>query len=93
MKLVEVRGRRLVLANTGREIVAFAQNCPHASSPLDRGRLRRRSLICPQHGYIWDVCTGEPLEPADEDILPRYAVQIDRQRQRVLVALIPPSGS
>jgi nitrite reductase/ring-hydroxylating ferredoxin subunit len=89
MKPVELLGCQLVIANTGKEIVAFARACPHAGSPLERGILRRRDLACRQHGYIWDVCTGEPVEPADEDILTRYPVRIDAERRRVLVALTP----
>jgi nitrite reductase/ring-hydroxylating ferredoxin subunit len=89
MKPVELLGCQLVIANTGREIVAFARACPHAGSPLDRGVLRRRYIACPLHGYIWDVCSGEPVEPEDEDILTRYPVRIDAERQRVLVALSP----
>jgi nitrite reductase/ring-hydroxylating ferredoxin subunit len=90
MKPVELFGRQVVIANTGKEIVAFTRTCPHANSALDGGLLRRRSLVCPQHGYIWDVCTGEPIEPDDEDTLSRYTVQIDREGQRILVALTPP---
>ena len=90
MKQIEIFGHKVIVANTGKEIVAFAQRCPHTNGPLDKGLLRGRKVICPLHGYMWNVCTGEPLEPADEDILPRYAVQIDEERQRVLVALTPP---
>ena len=90
MKQVEIFGQKVVVGNTGKEIVAFAQRCPHTNGPLDKGLLRGRKVICPLHGYIWNVCTGEPLEPVDEDILPRYTVQIDEQRHRVLVALTPP---
>jgi len=89
MKQVEIFGRKVVVANTGKEIVAFAQRCPHTNGPLDKGLLRGRKVVCPLHGYIWDVCTGEPIEPADEDILPRYTVQIDSEQRRILVALAP----
>lgn len=89
MKRVEIFGRNVIVANTGKEIVAFAQRCPHTDGPLDKGLLRGRQVACPLHGYIWNVCTGEPVEPADEDILPRYTVQIDKERRRVLVALAP----
>jgi len=89
MKLVEIFGYNVIVANTGKEIVAFAQRCPHTNGPLDKGLLRGRGVVCPLHGYIWNVCTGEPVEPADEDILPRYTVQVDKERRRVLVALAP----
>jgi toluene monooxygenase system ferredoxin subunit len=89
MILVELFGRQLIVANTGREIVAFARACPHASEPLDGGLLRGRNIVCRAHNYIWNVCTGEPVEPADEDILPRYRVRVERDRGEILVALVP----
>lgn len=87
MKKVELFGHHLVVANTGREIVAFAQTCPHAGAALDQGKLRGRKIICSRHGYIWNVCTGEPIEPADEDILPRYPVKVEHGH--IWVALAP----
>ena len=87
MKMVEIFGQKIIVANTGKEIVAFAQTCPHANGSLDQGKLRGRNVICPLHGYIWNVCTGQPVEPADEDLLARYPVKVDPERGRVLVAL------
>lgn len=87
MKQVELWGHQIIVANTGREIVAFAQACPHAGSALIKGKLRGRQLICPLHFYMWNVCTGEPVEPADEDILPIYPVKVDTERGLVQVAL------
>lgn len=87
MKQVELFGYKLVVANTGKEIVAFAQTCPHAGSSLAKGMLRGCHIICPLHFYIWNVCTGEPVEPADEDILSLYPVKIDHELGQVLVAL------
>jgi nitrite reductase/ring-hydroxylating ferredoxin subunit len=87
MKQVELFGRRLIVANTGREIVAFAQACPHAGTALIKGKLRGRHIICPLHYYMWDVCTGEPIEPADEDTLPLYPVKVNLETGVVQVAL------
>ena len=87
MKEVELFGQKVIIANTGQEIVAFARTCPHAGQPLHRGKLRGRKVVCPKHGYIWNVCTGEPIEPADEDILPRYQVRVEEGW--VWVALAP----
>ena len=89
MKLVELFGQQLIVANTGRGVVAFAQACPHAEGgDLFKGRLRGRNVLCPVHFYIWNVSTGEPVEPTDEDILPRYPVKVD-QAGRIFVALPP----
>jgi toluene monooxygenase system ferredoxin subunit len=89
MKKVELFGHHLIVANTGQEIVAFAQACPHAGRPLDKGLLRGRNIVCRTHNYMWNVCSGEPIEPAGEDILPRYPVKIDLEQGQILVALAP----
>ena len=88
MKVVTLFGHNLIIANTGREIVAFTQTCPHADAPFDQGLLRKCRVICPLHGYIWNVCTGEPENPPNEDILRRYQVRI--KSKRILVALEAP---
>jgi toluene monooxygenase system ferredoxin subunit len=87
MKQVEVFGQPLIVANTGREIVAFAQSCPHAGTSLMHGKLRGQSLICPLHYYMWNVYSGEPIEPADEDTLPLYPVRVDAGNGTIQVAL------
>lgn len=87
MKPLVLFGHSIIVANTGKEIVAFARACPHAHHPLDRGLLRGRNLVCRSHAYMWDICSGEPVEPAGEDILARYPVKIDREQGQILVAL------
>lgn len=87
MKTTELFGHKIIVANTGREIVAFSAVCPHAAGPVDKGLLRGRNVVCPTHGYIWNVCTGEPVQPDDEDTLRRYPVKVDADSGQVLVAL------
>ncbi|MCB0211474.1 MAG: Rieske 2Fe-2S domain-containing protein [Anaerolineae bacterium] len=92
MQTVDVFGHMVVIANTGQEIVAFDQTCPHANGKLDKGLLRRRNIACPLHGYIWNIITGEPLFPDDEDCLRRYRVKINEEQQTIMISLAPPQG-
>ncbi|MCB0154780.1 MAG: Rieske (2Fe-2S) protein [Anaerolineae bacterium] len=85
MKRIDLFGQAVIVANTGKEIVAFAQQCPHAEGRLDEGRLRGRNVICPVHYYIWNVTSGEPVAPEDEDILPRYPVRVDPDSGKIFV--------
>lgn len=87
MKQVEIFGRPIIVANTGREIVAFAQACPHAGTSLFKGKLKGRMIFCPLHYYMWNVSSGEPIEPADEDTLPLYPVRVDSATGVIYVAL------
>lgn len=87
MKQVEVFGQPIIVANTGREFVAFALACPHAGTSLLRGKLKGRMIVCPVHYYLWNVSNGEPVEPADEDVLPVYPVKVDPVSGVIAVAL------
>ena len=87
MKAVELFGREVIVANTGKEIIALDRACPHAGSPLDKGLLRGRHIVCRLHAYMWNIKTGEPVQPDDEDTLHLYPVKIDKEQAQILVAL------
>ena len=50
---------RLAVINVGGEVFAFEDRCPHLGAPLSRGELRGRTLVCPWHGWMIDVPTGQ----------------------------------
>jgi len=61
---VTVGEKRLVLCRFGGEFHALDGVCSHAKGPLHRGQLDGQYLICPWHGWEYDVVTGIcELEP------------------------------
>ncbi len=74
-KLVEVRGRPVVIFKLGEEWFGMSNMCPHQGGPLCEGhlisltesdragdvRLSRRGEIlrCPWHGWEFDIRTGK----------------------------------
>lgn len=50
---------RLVVGRTGGQLFALEDRCPHLGAPLSRGTLRGRSIVCPWHGWLVDLPTGE----------------------------------
>lgn len=54
----------LVTRLPGGEVVAFAAECPHLSTPLDGATRRDGRLRCARHLYEYDLRTGENLVPA-----------------------------
>ena len=74
-RLVEIRGRPIVIFNIKGEFFALANRCPHQGGSLCEGRLtglveasepgqyrysRRGDIIrCPWHGWEFDVRTGK----------------------------------
>ena len=56
----------LVTRLPGGDVVAFAAECPHLSTPLDGATLRDGHLRCARHLYQYDLRTGENVVPARE---------------------------
>ena len=59
-KRVEVKGQRIIIFNIGCEYFAIYDTCPHkGTAPLIRGTLDEIAIKCPNHGYRFDLKTGE----------------------------------
>jgi 3-phenylpropionate/trans-cinnamate dioxygenase ferredoxin subunit len=80
MKRVEIRGRRILLANVAGRVCAVDDTCTHEDASLSTGVLRGELVKCPLHGSRFNVCTGKALEePAEED-LRTYPVRLEGGR-------------
>lgn len=58
-KLVEVEGCEIALFNLNGEIKAINAVCPHQGGPLHEGGLHGDKVMCPWHGWEFDVNTGK----------------------------------
>jgi nitrite reductase (NADH) small subunit len=61
-----VAGRRLAVGRTARGFFALDDRCPHAGGSLGEGLLDGEAVVCPIHGYAYDVTTGEGLDDGAE---------------------------
>lgn len=43
------------------ELFAATAACPHRGGPLADGLIGGRSVICPLHGFLFDLRSGEPI--------------------------------
>ena len=77
LKLVEVVGEQIVLADIGGGVVAFTNVCPHAACELVYGELEDQELECACHGSRFNVTTGEVLQGPATEPLTLYAVRMD----------------
>jgi uncharacterized membrane protein/nitrite reductase/ring-hydroxylating ferredoxin subunit len=69
MKLLHVKGKRIVLARTEERFVAFEDRCTHKGGSLAGGSIMCNTVQCPWHGSQFDVITGAVKEgPAKEEI-------------------------
>lgn len=89
-RIVEVEGKSIGLFNLAGEIIAVLNVCPHELAPVCLGRVTGTThadavgeyrwvrdgeiLVCPWHGWEFDLKTGQAL--ADRRRLRRYPVEV-----------------
>ncbi|MCA9512626.1 MAG: Rieske 2Fe-2S domain-containing protein [Myxococcota bacterium] len=60
-RVVEIEGRRLLVANAGGTPYAVLDQCPHVRVSLAGGVVRGTTYECPLHGGRFDLRNGAPL--------------------------------
>jgi len=82
---VSFSGRPVVVARCEGELLAFDGLCPHALGPLDEGELFAGRVVCPWHGYAFDVRSGRGCDAAKRlRLAPAPRVEVAGGRVRLL---------
>lgn len=77
-KEVEHEGRIYALFNIDGQISAIDGVCPHQGGPLAEGQIEGTTVLCPWHGWRFDVRTGKtPLGPRVKQAV--FEVRIEGQ--------------
>jgi len=89
VRLVDVADRQLALVNVDGEFFAVDNECTHRGGSMSEGDLNddwgEHALECPLHGSVFDVRTGEVLNPPAPTPLRTYPVEVDGGTIKVLV--------
>ncbi len=83
MKLVDLDGEKVVVANVDGTFLAFGNTCTHVGGPLEEGDLDGETVVCPWHSSVFDIRSGEPLGGPAEESIPIYEVQVAGDEIRV----------
>jgi len=79
----DVLGEKIAVFRTRTDqVFAVQAACPHRGGPLADGLLGGSTLICPLHGWKFDVSTGAAL--FGDCGLKTYPVEVDESGQIVL---------
>ena len=65
---LKVVDKPIVLINLDGKFLALANVCPHAGMPLGDGEVRGKVLVCPYHGYAYNVETGANIDFPTEEL-------------------------
>jgi nitrite reductase (NADH) small subunit len=63
-KVVEAGGKQIALFNVGGKLYAIDNTCKHRGGPLAEGEIDGTTVICPWHGWEYDITTGANLDDA-----------------------------
>src|ERR671919_1141718 len=89
VRLVEVADRQLALVNVDGEFFAVDNECTHRGGSMSEGEPNddwgEHALECLLHGSVFDVRTGEVLNPPAPTPLRTYPVEVDGETIKVLV--------
>ena len=77
MKLVDLDGDDVVVANVEGTFVAFQNECTHAGGPLSEGELTGSVVKCPWHATVFDVTTGKPQGGPGREPIKTYVVHVE----------------
>jgi nitrite reductase/ring-hydroxylating ferredoxin subunit len=77
MRVFDVAGTDVNIANAGGHLYAFDDTCTHAGCSLARGELKGTIVTCACHGSQFDVTSGAVVRgPAQRPVRSR-PVQVD----------------
>lgn len=65
-KAVDLNGRPMVLARIDGDYFAFSRQCPHEHADLINGPIVAGKVRCNNHGYCFDLQTGDCVLPEGE---------------------------
>ena len=75
-KLIEAGGKQIALFNVGGKFYAIDNTCKHRGGPLAEGEIDGTTVICPWHGWEYDITTGTNLDDSSVK-LGCYAVKTE----------------
>ena len=58
VRLPALPDRYLALFLVGGAVRCIDNECPHVGSPLSRGTVTEGRVVCPSHGWAFDLTTG-----------------------------------
>ena len=77
MKGFAVKGKKMLVAESGGRFYAIASVCTHMGAPLEKGQFDGKTVKCPWHGSLFDIASGKVMAgPAKKDC-EKYEVRVE----------------
>ncbi|MED4205345.1 Rieske (2Fe-2S) protein [Neobacillus mesonae] len=66
----------IAVTKIGESVFAIENLCSHAKCSLDEGLIEEETVVCPCHGAVFDLHTGDPLNPPATKPIKTFQVSI-----------------
>lgn len=76
-KLIEIAGKEIALFNIDGAFHAIDNSCTHVGGPLCEGEMDGCEVICPWHGAVFDVTSGQAVGPPAFEPVKRYNLRVN----------------
>ncbi len=70
VKACAVKGAPLIFSRLGELVTCFRDACAHLGSPISGGAVAQGRIICPRHGFEYDLMSGECLTAPQAQLQP-----------------------
>ena len=77
MRVFDVAGTKVTVANAGGHLYAFDDRCTHTGCSLSHGRLNGTTVTCPCHGSQFDVTTGAVIRGPATRAVRSHRVEVE----------------
>ena len=74
IKTMSIAGNDILLSRFDQKVTCYQNACAHLGMPLDLGEISNGTLICPHHGFVYSLESGECIT-APEVQLQTHAVR------------------
>lgn len=73
---IEVGGQTLALFRREGQVFAVGDSCPHMGASLSEGYLDGKAVVCPWHGWVFNLEDGRSVFDEDSEI-PIYRATVE----------------
>ena len=74
---IELGGKRIVVSNLNGTFSAIGARCTHMGCNLSNGKMEGERVICPCHGSIFDLKTGQVIRGPARVPEPSFVVKVE----------------
>jgi len=76
-RAVTLGGKPIAIFNLGDHFAAVDNACPHQGGPLCDGLVAGTVVVCPLHGWRYDLATGAAVRASAPACLTIYPVRVE----------------